>query len=75
MESAATFMNALLICIFGNDVSQVLRNRMLSVTTGTSTDIVNLATIDEVVELKFSVPAAFSRIALQGMNMSDDAWS
>ncbi len=73
----ATFMNALLLVRCGNDSSQTIRNTTFTESRGTSVRIRKLDTIDEVIDLieqVFSIPAAISHIALDGLAMDQSTW-
>lgn len=66
----ATFMNALLIVRFGDNLSRVLRNRSYTELNGSIVRVRNLDSVEEIVaviEQRFGIPAEIARIALDGL--------
>jgi N-hydroxyarylamine O-acetyltransferase len=74
----ATFMNAVLLVRFRSNGSQVLHNLTFIENEGETTKRRSLSTTDELIDAiqtVFGIPAAISRIALDGISMREDAWS
>jgi len=77
-KPSATFMNAVLLVKFGAGYSIVLHNMTYIESRGTSSRRMDLKSTDELVkaiEKHFFIPSFISRIALDGLRMTQDAWS
>jgi len=74
----ATFMNCLMLARFRNDYSLVLHNMMMIESRGRNVQRKSLKTTKELIAMidkKFAIPSSVSRIALEELSMSKDAWS
>jgi arylamine N-acetyltransferase len=77
-SASATFMNALVIVRFAPGRSVQLHNLTLTETEGPTVRSARIATAAElpgVIEERFGIPGAITRVALAGLQLSQDPWA
>jgi len=76
-RSEATFMNCVLLVRFGNGSSQMIHNLTYMESKGKEIRKRALKSTDELIEIiekVFTIPKDISRIALDGLSISQEAW-
>ena len=74
----STFMNCVLLVHYGKNYSNVLHNLMFIESRGSKVRKNSLKTTEDLIiaiEKKFAIPNSVSRIALEGLYISQEAWS